>query len=71
MKYGSKMVKTVLVYVFQCLSGHSLFSEDHCLLRCEVVYQIESYKCLGAGIAQSAWRLATGWMTERLEFESR
>jgi hypothetical protein len=26
---------------------------------------------LGAGIAHSVWRLATGWTTERSEFESR
>jgi hypothetical protein len=26
---------------------------------------------LGAGIAQSVWRLATGWMAEGSDFESR
>jgi hypothetical protein len=33
-----------------------------CLYNCRVI---------GAGIAESVWRLATGWTTEGSEFESR
>jgi hypothetical protein len=53
----------------------------HATISTEILRQIENkrqsylmklYEMIrGAGMAQSVQRLATGWTTERLEFESR
>jgi hypothetical protein len=37
---------------------------------CYIIYAMSVINGEGAGIAQSVWRLATGWMTEGLEFGS-